>query len=194
VSIPRTTQFTIKPKGPFALERLACSGLVTAASRCSTTRCDWPLWSTIFKRQRVLSLDHDGDSFTAMCRQDPILAKVEALAPGSTESQPQRSTGNSTSTTSTNSAPMPRRKICKPSTASVRSTRSSSQSERRDLLTSHPPTPELPNRRCYHTLESPNAGVTKPWSYQPPELPPPPPPPTEPPPPPPPLPLDDGAV
>jgi DNA-3-methyladenine glycosylase II len=31
---------------------------------------------------RVISADHDGDAFAAMCQRDPVLARVHAVAPG----------------------------------------------------------------------------------------------------------------
>jgi DNA-3-methyladenine glycosylase II len=31
---------------------------------------------------RVISLDHDGEAFDALCRQDPVLARLHAVAPG----------------------------------------------------------------------------------------------------------------
>jgi DNA-3-methyladenine glycosylase II len=31
---------------------------------------------------RVISLDHDGEAFDALCRRDPVLARLHAVAPG----------------------------------------------------------------------------------------------------------------
>jgi DNA-3-methyladenine glycosylase II len=109
----RLTQFTIMPKGPFSLERLALFGFghrhkqvfegtmrmafvtddhQSAAAvaimqhqsgelRCELqhTAPEEPIRAQIM---RVLSLDHHGDAFTAMCHQDPILSKLVELAPG----------------------------------------------------------------------------------------------------------------
>jgi DNA-3-methyladenine glycosylase II len=140
---PRTTQFTVKPKGPFSLERLAMfsfghrhkmqvrrSGLPVGESTTGGTRSaaemgpagmmqvfdgtmrmafvtdDHQTSAAVVITQnqggelrcelqhsapeklvraqimRVLSLDHNGDAFTAMCEQDPILSKLVELAPG----------------------------------------------------------------------------------------------------------------
>jgi len=107
-----TETFTIEPKGPFSLEEAANFGFgqrldpvwdgvmrlafcadgyrrqvgvevrqTEEGVHCQTTETDG---LEAVKRQvsRVLSLDYDGDEFTKVGRRDPVIAKLQAAAPG----------------------------------------------------------------------------------------------------------------
>lgn len=107
-----TSAFTIQPRGPFSLEEAATFGFGQrdAAKFDGVMRLAFCLDG--FRRHagaevrqdelgvhvrfqgdvevdaartqvaRVLSLDHDGDEFTAVGRRDPVIARLQAVAPG----------------------------------------------------------------------------------------------------------------
>jgi DNA-3-methyladenine glycosylase II len=111
-SAMRTSTFTIEPRGPFSLEEAAHFGFgqreaasydgvmrlafcvdgyrghAAAAVRQDTggvhAEVQGDVDVDVVRRQvaRVLSLDHDGDEFTAVGRRDPVIGRLQAVAPG----------------------------------------------------------------------------------------------------------------
>lgn len=107
-----TSAFTIRPRGPFSLEEAATLGFgqwdaanfdgvmrlafcldgfrqhvgaeVRQDERGVHVRIqgDIDVGAAQTQVARVLSLDHDGDEFTAVGRRDPVIARLQAVAPG----------------------------------------------------------------------------------------------------------------
>src|SRR5215210_2038882 len=56
-------ELTVRSPGPAPLAEAALAAVARQAAR-------------------VISLDHDGEAFDALCRRDPVLARLHAVAPG----------------------------------------------------------------------------------------------------------------